>query len=267
MALDRFGEIWESHHFSGEELPCLQDVLRSCDREALLRTIADNQISLLIPAGEVQARGMMEASVRLSLDALCSLELDAPSPNLVFIPKASYVLNARKLTLLRFVDAVLVPADGLLSVARYRAAMGGQVSRYSQAEQAIREASRALQEEGRDCNPDGIPFAFHAAEDVLSYRVWIPSGWCAYEKYAFLAAILWEHLNFDARSLVGFLSHQAVSVSDSNVRANDPLAEPCQMHVTYRRKMAEIVGALNHNAFLDCLDDQIELGGRLGLIV
>lgn len=266
MALDRYGVIWESHRFTGEELPRLQDVLRSCDRDALIRTMYDTHISSFISPEDVQARSMMEASVSLSLAALCEMELEDGPCQLVFVPKASYILNTRRLTFLRFVDAALIPVEGLPSIAQYRLAVGGRVSTFSQAERLLGEASRSLRQAGSDCSPEGIPFALHSADDLLSYRVWIPSGWCTYERYVFLAAIVWEHLFSGVDSLVGFLSQQAMGALPSSNASVEESGDAAQLHVTYRRKMAEIAGALNHNAFLDCLDDQIELGSRLGLI-
>lgn len=176
-----------------EDLPTLQDALRSCDRSLLVRVVMADQVQGSFPretAGKEQ-RASMERRIEETLEAMCSLDVRRKGKRqLVLYPEESFSLDGRTGMIKRRLAASLFDLRHVPAVKRARKALGKRARSYKQVKRILKDKRRLAVIEAEELEPQA--YTLVPWEKVLAYRVWLPDTLCLREHYMVLASAFWE---------------------------------------------------------------------------
>lgn len=260
--------FWECDRVKFKQLPTLQEALRACDSDVLVRVLLDDRAAA--PDAERGGPGRKAARKRLgaALKTMRSLPVDTKANrNRILFPEESFVLRGASMLVEHRVGVVLLAREDFPAVRRARTALDGDA-----VEAKLPQRDLALR-----------PW-----DQMLADKVWLAGPWCLRERYAALASAFWEMTYFGfeydracarmmeerARRVVGGrdagrkpqgLVFKGATVSDvAAARALAwGLAEPDRIEAAYRDRLAKRVAALNEAARRELCDRVLDLEERL----
>lgn len=277
--------LWDRPSLSFDEVPSLQDALRECDRDLLVRVVLADR---LLGGRPFEAYGkkrvrVMRRRLGKTIDELCEMELSPfAGEHEVLLPQELFSLCSPPGFLRRDIRAALVSLDDARAVECARAAFGQRAGTYRAMRQAQKRARRRIR---KACGCEvPAPKGYRRAlwEDTLACKVWLGGGLCRRERYMMLAEAVWEMTFYGfSRTEVESNAARACDVSAKSPPAacgeafafSGPadvdlgLEESDRFARDYARSMADRVAVLNHNALIDLYDLQLDLAARCGLLI
>ncbi len=272
--------FWEQPGVSVDQLPTLQDLLASCDRDKFLDVVLPEYAARAFGAELLSPKRCRTAKRRLSLtlDAMCDLPVRKKRNRLnILLPAERFVLRAESGLIERRVVALLAPDGKDLGM---QVAFGAS----PQAASGFPRETKPLYL-GSLLEPRG--YALDPWEDSLAFRVWLGGPWCCCERYLMLANAFWEltYYGFEYdRVVANQFRAKAAECAGSKGLDRDKadcdafgspesvtqrgvwfgLTEPDGFQVAYAGRIASRVEALNQEALADFWERFASLRIELG---
>lgn len=262
--------FWEKQDLSWGELPTLQELLRSCDKDRLVQTIMSDHVQRAVAedAASRKQRRSMEKRLAGTLDAMCHLTVKKKrNHSLVLLPEESFIVQANSGLIERKLSAALTTIDSAFAV------------------QCAIDAWKSHDARSGDFSwPQTQGYTLEPWEDVLVAKVWLGGAWCCCERYLVLASAFWEmtYYGFEHDRVVAGQMHAKAQTAFRLGEQEAPkvpttvserarqqasafgLVVPDAFSEEFCNRVAARVGELNDDAHLDFWCRLIDLSHRLG---
>ena len=262
--------FWDRHELSWRELPTLQELLRTCDKDRLIQTVMSDHVLRAGTEDTASRKRKRSREKRLAgaLDAMNSLAIKKKRNHAkVLLPEESFIVHAHSGLIERKLSASLTTVDNAFA-----------------AQHAIDTWKSHDAHIGDFVWPQTIGYALEPWEKTLAARVWLGGSWCCRERYLVLASAFWEmtYYGFEYNRVVaGQMRARAQASLYQNEQAGSKvpatvselsqqravafgLAVPDAFREDYDNCVAARVGELNDAARLDYWCRLIDLSHRLG---
>ncbi len=263
--------FWDQKSLSRTSVPTLQELLRCCDEDLLVRVIIDEHAVLVDGPPSAKRRCAMQKRLGKTLVTMRTLSLKKKAGrSRVMLPEETFVLQGHTGLIKRCLSASLVSLDkNVLKTCVNSMAANAN----AQAEVTVAGCSPPS-----FAFPDGeewpvrLEYTLDPWEKTLASRVWLAGTRCSRERYLVLASAVWEMTFFGfeyervaarqaqkrAQKLLGVNEANTVSekadqadVGGCDLAQRYGLACPDPFESEYRICLAERVEELNRQARAD----------------
>lgn len=254
--------FWDRPDLSPKLLPTLQDVLRCCDADLMVRTLIGEHAK---PAWGTdlppKRRRAVERRLKATLEQMGALPVKRRAGRArVLVPAETFVLRLSDGLIERRVGAQMLSFDDAPAARR-----------------ALEASSATAARDGRESPPEPVPLEYTLMpwEETLASRAWLKGPWCVRERYLALAAAVWEmtFYGFEYDRVVAAQMHARAAalagrpagcegapparrasgapVAERGTASSFGLVVPDPVEEAYRDRMIACVASLNRAARAD----------------